>query len=129
MRPPTNALYCETTVSTCWPSHSMTRVSGRTVTSVRNGWSSTVPTSRFEDWSAMGNSGFVISVGFENVGTARSTRSAGSATSMSVTLGCGICATPLAAGEDEAPAAADADGEELGEGFEQPATTNTARMA
>ena len=77
----------------------------------------------------MGKSGFVISVGLENVGIARSTRSAGSATSMSATDGCGICAMPLAAGEDESPAAADADGEELGEGFEQPATTNTARMA
>src|SRR6187551_591788 len=67
---------------------------------------------------------------------ARSTRSARSATSTPLTLGCGICAASLAvgaelaaAGEDVDSAPADLEGDELGEGLEQPATTRTVRTA
>ena len=58
----------------------MTRVYGSSVTSVRNGLPSTCPRNRIDACSETGNSGFVISVGWENVGTARSTRSVGQPT-------------------------------------------------
>ena len=61
-------MYCETATSTCWPSHSMILVSGSSVTSVRNGWSSTRPRSRTDACCETGKSGLVMFVGSENVG-------------------------------------------------------------
>jgi hypothetical protein len=87
-------LYWDTSVSTRWPSHSMIWVSGRSVTSVRNGFPSTWPSIRSESCDETGNSGLVMFVGSENVGISRSTRSLSGATGIwAGTICCGIVVT------------------------------------
>src|SRR5215203_4662918 len=54
MRPSRYAVYWETSVSTCWPCHSMILVSGSSVTSVRNGLPSTWPSIRTDSCFATG---------------------------------------------------------------------------
>ena len=99
MRPSMKAMYCETRASTHWPSlHSTIRVSGSRVVSVWNGLPSTWPLKITDCRSLIGNSGLVISVGFENVGAVMSTRLLSGATgslsrlaaASSAWLGCGI---------------------------------------
>src|SRR5919109_2294825 len=101
MLPPRNATYWETATSTHIPAHSTIRVSGSSVTSVRNGSPSTCPSIRTDAWSDTGNSGFVIVVGSEKVGIARSTRAwSGPTSSSDGTGGCGIVSAPTDAVED-----------------------------
>jgi hypothetical protein len=83
-------MYWETSVSIRWPSHCTILVSGRSVTSVRNGLPSTWPRNRTDACFDTGKSGFVTSVGCEKVGTRRSTRWLAGATAMCGTTGCGI---------------------------------------
>src|SRR5918999_2256983 len=60
--------------STRWPFHSMVLVSGSSVTSIRSDSPASSPS--WMTWSTwpIGNSGFVMEVGSENVGWPRSTR-------------------------------------------------------
>lgn len=77
----------------------MIRVSGRSVTSVRNGSPSTSPRSKTDSCCEIGNSGLVMVVGSVNVGIAVSTRSPSGARGRSPrTDGCGIVAGVSAEG-------------------------------
>jgi len=72
------------------------RVSGSSVTSVRNGCPSTWPSISTDSWLEIGNSGLVTFAGSERVGIARSTRRLSAATCRSVTSGCSIVAGRVA---------------------------------
>src|SRR5687767_3634185 len=73
----------------------MILVSGSSVTSVRNGLPSTRPTMRTDSCFETGNRGFVMLVGSENVGVARSTRlPCGAVGRSSRTTGWGIVFDP-----------------------------------
>src|SRR5215217_5237080 len=95
MRPSRYAVYWDTSVSICWPCHSMILVSGSNVTSVLNGLPSTWPTISTESCLETGNSGLVTLVESEKVGILRSTRSLWGATGISAgTGGWGITLDP-----------------------------------
>src|SRR5215216_6716374 len=87
MRPSRYAVYWDTSVSICWPCHSMILVSGTNVTSVLNGLASTWPTISTESCLETGNSGLVTLVGSEKVGILRSTRALSGATGISPEMG------------------------------------------
>src|SRR4029453_11712948 len=83
----------------------MIRVSGRSVTSGRNGFPPTWPSIRIDSCSETGKSGLVMVVGSENVGIVRSTRSlSGAPGTLAGTAGCGIVVTvaPVAVAPPEA---------------------------
>src|SRR5919108_3141677 len=83
-------MYCETRTRIRSPFHVTVRVPGRRVVSVRNGLSSTWPRSTTDRRRLIGKSGFVIEVGFEKDGGARSTRSAGAAQTRPSTVPHGV---------------------------------------
>ena len=97
---------CDSSTSICWPCQSTVRVPGRSVVSARHGLPWSLPRRTTERRLPIGKSGFVISVGFENEGTARSTRWRSDASLSRViglslpSGGCGIvCEAEVAASE------------------------------
>src|SRR3990172_12467904 len=77
----------------------MIRGSGRTVTSVRNGFPSTLPTRSTDAWLETGKSGFVMVVGSEKTGPAGSPRAdCGAIARPSGGTGCSIWAAGVALG-------------------------------
>ena len=75
MRPSRNATNCDSSVSTGWPFRSMVLARGSSVTSIRSGAPSMLPSRMYECCWLTGKSGLVTLVGSEKDGSKRSTRS------------------------------------------------------